>query len=319
MSVIDEVAENIYLIDNELYSIPRWGGIYLINEERKVLIDSGPTTVAATVLDGIEKVGVRPQDIDYIVATHIHVDHSGGTGFLLRQMPKAKVVVHHRGARHLINPERLLRSMVAVQGEEALAQNGEVVPVAEERIEQVYGGEVIRLGERQVLKFFDASGHSPHNIFVQESRNNGVFLGDAVGVYVPVDGGVVLPSSPPPSFNMEKCLHTIDVLMKLGAAKLYFAHFGATERVQQSLQMAIDQLKAWDEMIVEAMEEGGADGVLEKVRARLLLEAEPIKHIKAQYEHVVDETIPVSVRGILKYHQDKHKAELDKRRQGEGN
>ena len=92
-----EVAENVSMIDDQLYSVPQHGSVYLLNEEKKALIDSGPVTSARVVLDGIRESGVRPEDIDYLIVTHIHLDHGGGAGVLLKNMPKARVVVHHRG------------------------------------------------------------------------------------------------------------------------------------------------------------------------------------------------------------------------------
>ncbi|GAI19640.1 unnamed protein product, partial [marine sediment metagenome] len=112
---VSKVSENIYMIDDQLYSIPKYGSVYLINEDKKALIDSGPTTSANSVLDGIKAVGVRPEDIDYIIVTHIHLDHSGGVGVLLRDMPQAQVFVHYKGARHLVNPAKLISSMIADQ------------------------------------------------------------------------------------------------------------------------------------------------------------------------------------------------------------
>ena len=101
---INEVAENIYLIDDQLFSIPKWGCVYLINEEKKALIESGPATSANSVLDGIRQVGVRPEDIAYIIVTHIHLDHAGGAGVLLKSMPQAQVVAHFLGT-HLPHPQ----------------------------------------------------------------------------------------------------------------------------------------------------------------------------------------------------------------------
>ncbi len=94
---INEVAENIYLIDDQLYSIPKMGCVYLLNEDKKALIESGPSTSANAVLDGIREAGVRPEDIAYIIVTHIHLDHAGGAGVLIKDMPHAQVIVHHRG------------------------------------------------------------------------------------------------------------------------------------------------------------------------------------------------------------------------------
>ena len=93
---IKEVAENIILIDNQLYSIPKWGSVYLINEEKKALVDTGPATSVNTVLEGIEKAGVAPGEINYIIITHIHLDHAGGAGELIKHMPQAQVIVHDK-------------------------------------------------------------------------------------------------------------------------------------------------------------------------------------------------------------------------------
>ncbi|MFC1870201.1 MBL fold metallo-hydrolase, partial [Chloroflexota bacterium] len=122
MADVIEVGENIHLIDNRLYSIPELGATYLINEEKKALVETGPTSSAGFILDGLKEAGVKPGDIDYIIVTHIHLDHAGGAGFLLKYMPQAKVVVHHRGARHLADPARLVKSMREAQGEEKFAK-----------------------------------------------------------------------------------------------------------------------------------------------------------------------------------------------------
>ena len=100
---VAEVAENIYLIDDQLCSTSRLGSVYLLGEEKKALIESGPASSADTVLSGIKQAGVNPEDIAYIVVTHIHLDHAGGAGVLLKEMPRAKVVVHYNGARHMAN------------------------------------------------------------------------------------------------------------------------------------------------------------------------------------------------------------------------
>ena len=163
---INKVAENIYMIDAQLFSIPRWGSVYLIDEEKKALIDTGPTTSVKAVLDGIRSAGVKPEDIDYLIATHIHLDHAGGTGVIIKDMPKAQVIVHHRGARHLVNPAKLIRSVMATQGEEVMLKYGEVVPIEEERVKPVYDGDMLKLSDRQLLRFIDAPGHAPHELCI---------------------------------------------------------------------------------------------------------------------------------------------------------
>jgi len=304
---IKEVAENIYMLDNQLYSIPKWGSIYLIDEEKKALIDTGPATSVSTVLDGVKRAGVRPEDIDYLIVTHIHLDHAGGTGVLIKDMPQAKVVVHHRGARHLVNPAKLVSSVLAAQGEEAMRQYGEVVPIETERVTPVCGDDVLRLSEQQVLRFIDAPGHAPHELCIYESRNNGLFSGDAVSISV-VENEVLLPVTPPPGFDLESYLDTLERLMLLKATAIYFAHFGVSNKVQESLQLAMDKLRFWDNIVSKAVKEDGFDAAAEKLKTQLYNELEPVRKMESLYKFLTGELIPLNIAGYLKYYQEKHKA-----------
>ena len=311
---INEVAENIYMIDDQLYSIPQCGSVYLINEEKKALIDAGPTTSADTVLDGVRKVGVRPEDIDYLIVTHIHLDHAGGAGVLIKDMPKARVVVHHKGARHLINPSKLISSVLAAQGEEAMVRTGGVVPIEEQQVQPVYDGDEIELGDKQVLKFIDAPGHAPHELCIYESRNNGLFTGDAAGLYVANE--ILLPSTPPPNFDEELYVDTLQRLMKLDASMIYFAHFGVGNEVQKILKLALYKLQIWRDMVTRAIEEDNLDGVAERIIAQACAELEPIREM-AVYEHLTQRSIPGNVAGYIKCYQERHEAK--RRGNSEGN
>ena len=308
---ITEVAENIYRLDSQLYSMPKWGSVYLINEARKALIDTGPTTSVNTVLDGIKGIGVRPEDIDYLMVTHIHLDHAGGAGVLIQDMPQAQVVVHHRGARHLVNPTRLISSVIEAQGEEAMAREGEVVPIDVNRVRPVYEGNKIRLSEQQVLKFIDAPGHTQHELCIQESRNNGLFTGDAVGAYL---SGILLPATAPPNFVLEQWTNTLKKLINLRVTKLYFAHFGVSYKAQETLQLAMEKLQDWNDIVTEAVKENRFDNVAERLIAQARTELEPIREMKSLNGYLTNFDIPLSVRGYLKYYQEKHEAELAKRR-----
>jgi len=304
---ITEVAQNIYLIDNQLYSIPKWGSVYLINEEKKALIDTGPTTSSNAVLEGIRRVGVSPEDIDYLIVTHIHLDHAGGVGTLLKDMPRARVVVHHKGARHLVNPVRLVDSVRETQGEKIMRLLGEVVPVETERVMPVSGDDVIELGELQALRFIDAPGHASHELCIYESRHRGLFSGDAVAISV-AENKILLPVTPPPSFNLEAYLDTLARLMALKASALYFAHFGVVNKVQENLQLAMDKLQFWDKIVLKAIQEDGFDRAAEKFRAQLYLELEPVRQTASLYKYLTEGLVPLNVAGYIKYYQDKHKA-----------
>jgi glyoxylase-like metal-dependent hydrolase (beta-lactamase superfamily II) len=304
---VKEVVEKIYLIDNKLYSIPKWGSVYLINEERKALIDPGPTTSANTVLEGIRKAGVRPEDIDYLIATHIHLDHAGGAGVLVRNMPRARVVVHHKGAKHLANPAKLVSSVMAAMGEEMMRKCGEVVPVEEERIKPVREGDSIEMGDKQVLRFIEAPGHASHELCIHESRNNGLFSGDAIGVSV-ADNEVLIPVTPPPSFDLEVYLQTLRRLKTLKASAIYYAHFGVSNKVAEDLKLAMDKLKSWADIVVKALDEDGFDSAAKKLRAQLYLELEPVRKAGSLYKYLTSGIVALNVAGYIKYYQNKNEA-----------
>ena len=303
---VEEVAENIYLIDDQVCSVPELGGVYLLNEEKKALIDSGPPNSASVVLDGIKKVGVRPEDINYIIVTHVHVDHAGGAGILLKDMPQAHVVVHHIGARHLLKLAKLMESTVKTVGNEIIAQWGEAVPVKPERVQVVHDNDAIRLSEGQVLDFIDAPGHAPHELCIYERRNGGIFTGEALGLYF-ADDEVLLPCHPPPSFDLELCIKTIQRLMTLNASRLYFAHFGVTDRVEEILQMAIDKLQIYANIIAEAVKGDALDDVTERILAQVVPELELMRRVPSAYKLVVENLIPWGIAGFVDYYSKKQK------------
>jgi glyoxylase-like metal-dependent hydrolase (beta-lactamase superfamily II) len=313
---ISEVAECIYMIDNQIYNIPGWGSVYLINEDKKALVDTGTATCTGTILDGIKKVGVRPEDIDYLLITHIHLDHAGGAGILIQDMPKAQVLVHRKGAKHLVNPARLMRSAIEAQGEEVIIRNGEMVPIEANRVRPIDDGETLRLSEKQSLRFINAPGHAPHEICIYESRNKGLFIGDAVGRYV-AEGEVVFPVTPLPDWDSELYIDTLQRLMELKASRLYFPHFGVTSKVQKVLGLAIHKIRVWDDIVTKAMREDNLGAVEERMVAQLYKDIEPMKKREYLYRYMIDYGVPINVAGFMKYHQSMNRVE--KRRSCESN
>jgi glyoxylase-like metal-dependent hydrolase (beta-lactamase superfamily II) len=303
---VEEVAENIYMIDDRVCSISKLGSVYLLDEEKKALVDSGPPSSASAVLEGIKKIGVKAEDINYIIVTHIHLDHAGGTGVLLERMPQAQVLVHYKGAKHLVKLTELMESATRTQGRRIIAQYGEVVPVEPERVGIIHDNDVIQLSGEQVLDFIDAPGHAPHELCIFEKRNRGIFVGDALGLYL-ADGEVLLPCHPPPSFDVEMSISTIKRLMTLNASQLYFAHFGASGRAQETLQMAIDQIQVYAGMVAAAVSENGLDGVAERLSKELRPALEPLKKQPAVYKLVSEDLLPSGINGFINYYSKKHK------------
>ena len=303
---VQEVAENIYMIDDRVCSIPKLGSVYLLNEEKKALVDSGPASSAPVVLDGLRKVGVRPEDVSYVIVSHVHLDHGGGAGVLLEHMPQAKVVVHHKGSEYLVEPAGLVEGAIKALGAKIIAQHGEVVAVEPHKVQSVYDGDTISLSEEQVLDFIDAPGHAPHELCVYERRNGGIFVGDAMGLNL-ADGEVLLQCHPPPSFDPEVCISTIEELKKLNATSIYFAHFSAAGKVKETFQVAIDQLRVYSDRLAKAVEENTLDKTVGEIAAKVRAELEPVRRTPELYEFVDEVLVARFIAGLLHYCRRRYK------------
>ena len=275
MSGLCEVAENIYLIDTEEGSIPRLTAAYLVNEGRKALIDAGCPNSASTILKGIQRLGVDPKEVSYIIITHIHLDHAGGAGTLVKEMPYAKVLVHPRGAKHLTDPTKLISSAMQVLSPEEMERYGLMNPVNPENVEVVDDNAVIELSSQQRLKVVYTPGHAHHHLSLYEERNKGLFAGDAIGEYV-AEVEFLFVDTPPPSFDLTLALESIEKVTQLPLEILYFGHFGVSRKVEEILRVAQDKLKTWGEVIRQAMKNSAGDPV-ETLKEFVYAELEPIR------------------------------------------
>ena len=133
MADVKNAGNNIFIIDDELYSIKGLGSVYFLAEDKKVLTVAWPSTSSKTILRGIVEAGYRPEDVDYLILTHIHLDHAGGAGTLLKLMPRAKVIAHSQAMWHLSHLSKLVKSTLEAQGVGSGARNGEMLPIAADR------------------------------------------------------------------------------------------------------------------------------------------------------------------------------------------
>jgi glyoxylase-like metal-dependent hydrolase (beta-lactamase superfamily II) len=308
---VRQVAKNVYSIDDQLYSIAGLGSVYLLIEEKIALIDSGPTTSAEAVLQGIREIGVRPEEVSYIVITHIHLDHSGGVGVLLKEMPGARVVVHHKALKHIINPARLISSAVQAQGQEVMVRNGAVLPVEEGRTMAVHDLDVLGLGDEQVLSFREAPGHAPHHLCIYESRNRGVFVGDAVGHQV--EGtDIMVPITPPPGFDLELYLKTLEGLGQLEASRIYFAHSGVSDQVQEKLGTAAKKLDERQALIEQFCAENNLGIAAERIVDHICDEIVSLKkNLLPIYNYWASVDIPMSAAEHVRYYRKTHSLQVD--------
>ena len=213
----------------------------LIEDDRAAVIDTGTSHAVPYVLAALEAKGVAPAQVDYVILTHVHLDHAGGAGRLLARLPNARVTVHPRGARHIIDPSRLIAATVAIYGErETRRVYGEILPVPRERLIETPEGATLRLAGRELL-FLDAPGHARHHVVARYSRTGHIFAGDTFGLsYRELDQDgkqFSFPTTSPSQFDPPALHRSIDRMLSHGPDAIYVAHFG---RLTNPARLAVD-------------------------------------------------------------------------------
>ncbi|CAN5291175.1 MBL fold metallo-hydrolase [soil metagenome] len=248
-------APGVVAIDTMMVGHAGVTSAYLVRADEPALIETGPTTSLGAVRRGLEALGVDEGELAHIIVTHIHLDHAGGAGALAPYFPHARVWVHERGAPHLADPTKLVASATRIYGEEAMSQMfGAVLPVPGDRIRAVVDGDVISLGNRDLSVMY-APGHAGHQVCFVDSETGALFTGDALGVFLP-DAGVLRPATPPPEFDLELAVASVDRVREASPSMLLFSHFGPTPDVEELCQTAIERLHGWTSFVREAMTKG---------------------------------------------------------------
>ncbi len=197
-----------------------------------MLVDPGPESSIETVIEALE--GERPRAI---VLTHIHLDHAAGTGALVRRWPDLEVYVHERGAPHLIDPAKLLASAERLYGDQMQRLWGEIVPVPEENVTVLSGGETV-LGMRVAY----TPGHASHHACYLHEESGTAFVGDVAAVRIP-PSSLVVPPTPPPDINIEAWEESIGTIESWRPERLALTHFGAVEDPPEHLTTVRERLR----------------------------------------------------------------------------
>ena len=235
MPHIIDYEHGISAIDSG-FGRPLMDAIHLIVEdERAALVDTGTNASLPLVMAALAAKGLAPEQVDYVILTHIHLDHAGGAGALMRALPNAVLAVHPRGARHMADPSRLVAGTVAVYGEaQARRMYGDILPVAAGRIVETPEGATIRLSGRE-LHFLDTPGHARHHVCIRDGRSGQVFAGDTFGLSyreLDVDGRPsVFPITTPVQFDPPAMHASIDRLLALRPEAIYVTHYGQVRDV----------------------------------------------------------------------------------------
>lgn len=226
----EKIADHLYSIDTNDLGLKNRTTSYIIVDDKIALIETSASPSIPYILNALEELHIKPSDIDYLILTHIHLDHAGGAGVMMKYCPNATVLVHPKGVRHLVDPIRLIASARSVYGENFDAIFGEILPIQEKQLYAIGDREIIRLGS-STLTFYYTKGHANHHISIHESLTNGMFVGDTTGVYYPDMTGeefdVILPSTSPNQFDPNLMEDSIQLFEKIKPNVLYFGHYGS--------------------------------------------------------------------------------------------
>jgi glyoxylase-like metal-dependent hydrolase (beta-lactamase superfamily II) len=297
--LIHDYGGQVLAIDTCMHGWEGSTAVYYLPGHSPAIIDTGPGSSVETVFRGLNESGV--DRLDWIVLTHIHLDHAGAAGHLVAAFPEARVAVRTEGAPHLINPERLWASASRIYGKDMGRLWGDMVPVPEDRVVRVsHDGPVVDLcGGRQLIGVH-APGHAKHQMALLDTLGADLFVGDAIGVRLP-DTGVIRPVTPPPEFDLELALKTIRNLGDFGARRVFPTHFGPVPDPGQAFAEAADRLNQWIEVAEAVFQAGGGVGeIAEALRSRRdVFYPELDRALIPKFEHAA--SYDLNARGMFRY------------------
>ncbi|TGM92989.1 MBL fold metallo-hydrolase [Leptospira levettii] len=224
-------------IDTEYADLKQVASAYLIEEEgHGIVVETNTTHAIPKILSVMDNQNVSPSNLDYIIVTHVHLDHAGGAWALLESCPNAVLLAHPKTAKHLIDPSLLIKSATAVYGKENFQKlYGEIKPIPKERVRVMEDGEFLDW-KGHSFEFIYTKGHANHHFCIYDKKLNGVFTGDSFGISYPhLENGksFIFPTTTPTDFDAKEAIHSIDLILGTGASVCYLTHFGVIQNLKQ--------------------------------------------------------------------------------------
>ena len=242
-----KIANGIKVIDSGYYS-KDFASIYILRKDDKVaIIETGNYFSVSNIQKALEKDGLSFSDVAYVIPTHVHLDHAGGAGQLMKQCKDAKLIVHPRGARHMIDPQKLIAGATAVYGEKKFKElYGDIIPIEANRVIEAEDNFLLDFEGRE-LKFIDTPGHAKHHFCIWDKQTGTMFTGDTFGISyrdLDKDGEVyIFPSTSPVQFDPKALVESINKIMEYNPHRVCLTHFSAIKPSKQVVEQLIDGIK----------------------------------------------------------------------------
>ena len=242
-----KIANGIKVIDSGYYS-KDFASIYILRQVNKVaIIETGNNFSVSNIQKALEKDGLSFSDVAYVIPTHVHLDHAGGAGQLMKQCKDAKLIVHPRGARHMIDPQKLIAGATAVYGEKKFKElYGDIIPIEANKVIEAEDNFLLDFEGRE-LKFIDTPGHAKHHFCIWDKETGTMFTGDTFGISyrdLDKDGEVyIFPSTSPVQFDPKALVESINKIMEYNPHRVCLTHFSAIKPSKQVVEQLIDGIK----------------------------------------------------------------------------
>ena len=245
---VTTIGKDLSLIDLYDLKLEKRTGSYILHEEDLTIIETSASPSIPYLLDGLANLNVELKRVKNIIVTHIHLDHAGGAGLFLQKCPNARVIVHPKGVRHLENPGKLIQGAKAVYGKQFDELFDPIIPIPQDRLIVMQDGDTLSIGDDRTLTFIDTPGHAKHHFSILDSKTNGVFVGDTVGVFYPqLDFDLFLPSTSPNQFDPDAMMQSAEKISSFYPDPIYFGHYGMSENPSEVMK----QLKFWLPMFIQ--------------------------------------------------------------------
>jgi len=299
------LAAGLSYFDLDFMQLPRIIATAVVHGKGGVvLIDPGPTSTLPRLRSTLAAAGISMRDVTTVLLTHIHLDHAGATGTLVKELPKLRVFVHEKGAPHMANPEKLLASATRLYGSEMDRLWGTVLPVPAASMEVLQGGERMAIGTRM----FDVEytpGHASHHVSYFDRDSGIAFVGDTAGVRL-MDGGFVLPPTPPPDIDLEAWRRSLEKIGRWRPDTLLLTHFGPSSPVAPHLSALADHIVLASELVQRSLTREGEDADREKWYVdQLRLELTRRMNVADAHAYEVAGRFDLNWRGLARYWRKK--------------